>query len=267
MSEATPTRPDAGAAPSFLTVGADARAIAVRVTPGRASPEHPGILWCGGFLSDMRGTKAEALADWGAAHDRRVVRFDYSGHGESGGAFEEGTISRWAEDAFAVFDRMTEGPQIVVGSSMGGWIALLLARALAARGESARLAALVLIAPAPDFTEELMWKAMPEDVRAALLHDGRWVRPSQYGPGQVITRALIEDGRQNLVLGAPFAVGCPVRILQGVADPDVPWQHALRLVTCLAEDDVVLSLIKDGDHRLSRPEDIERILAAVQEVG
>lgn len=267
MSESAQTRTGTDADPSFLTVGDDARQIAVRVTPGRATPEHPGILWCGGFLSDMRGTKAEALAAWGAAHDRRVVRFDYSGHGESGGDFEEGTISRWAEDAFAVFEHATSGPQIVVGSSMGGWIALLLARALAARGGSARLAGLVLIAPAPDFTEELMWKAMPEEVRATLMAEGRWVRPSQYGPGQVITRALIEDGRRNLVLGAPFAVGCPVRILQGVADPDVPWQHALRLVTCLAEDDVVLSLVKDGDHRLSRPEDLARILAAVAEMG
>lgn len=253
--------------PRFIDVGEDSRPIAVHMTSGRSTPEHPGVLWCGGFLSDMRGTKAEALAQWGVRNGRQVVRFDYSGHGESGGAFEEGTISRWAEEALAVFDRETIGPQIVVGSSMGGWIALLLARALAARGASDRLAALVLIAPAPDFTEELMWKAMPDDVRATILHDGKWIRPSQYGPGQTITRALIEDGRKNLVLGAPFAVGCPVRILQGVADPDVPWQHALRLVTCLAEDDVVLTLIKDGDHRLSRPEDIERILAAVEEVG
>ncbi|TSJ64305.1 alpha/beta hydrolase [Starkeya sp. 3C] len=254
-------------APRFIPVGTDARRIAVRVTPGISTAGKPGVVWCGGFLSDMRGTKAEALAEWGARTGRQVVRFDYSGHGESEGDFEEGTISRWAEDALAVFDRETSGPQIIVGSSMGGWIALLLARALAARGEAGRLAALVLIAPAPDFTEELMWKAMPDDVRATILHAGKWVRPSQYGPGQPITRALIEDGRSNLVLGAPFAVGCRVRILQGVADPDVPWQHALRLVTCLAEDDVVLTLVKDGDHRLSRPEDIERILAAVEEVG
>ncbi len=254
-------------APRFIPVGTDARRIAVRVTSGISTPDEPGVVWCGGFLSDMRGTKAEALAEWGARTGRQVVRFDYSGHGESEGDFEEGTISRWAEDALAVFDRETAGPQIIVGSSMGGWIALLLARALAARGEVGRLAALVLIAPAPDFTEELMWKAMPDDVRSTILHAGKWVRPSQYGPGQPITRALIEDGRSNLVLGAPFAVGCRVRILQGVADPDVPWQHALRLVTCLAEDDVVLTLVKDGDHRLSRPEDIERILAAVEEVG
>ncbi|WP_029351587.1 alpha/beta hydrolase [Bosea sp. 117] len=257
--------------PLFLEVGEDARRIAVRVTQGASEPGRPGVLWCGGFLSDMRGTKAEALAEWGARTGRRVVRFDYSGHGESAGAFEEGTISRWTQDALAVFDRFCQGPQVIVGSSMGGWIALLIARALAARGPrpaaAPSLAALVLIAPAPDFTEELMWKAMPDDVRAAILHDGVWMRPSDYGPAQPITRRLIEDGRSNLVLGAPFPVGCPVRILQGVADPDVPWQHAVRLVSCLAEDDVVLTLIKDGDHRLSRPEDLERIIAAVEDVA
>ncbi|MCK0197943.1 alpha/beta hydrolase [Ancylobacter sp. 6x-1] len=257
---------DAADRPQTLSVGADARPIALRLTDGAAN--KPGVLWCGGFLSDMRGSKAEALAQWGRANGRRIVRFDYSGHGESGGNFEHGTISRWAEEALAVLDTVCIGPQIVVGSSMGGWIALLLARALATRGGAGagKLKALVLIAPAPDFTEELMWKAMPEDVRAVLLHDGKWVRPSEYGPGMTITRGLIEDGRQNLVLGTPFAVGCPVRILQGVADPDVPWQHALRLVSCLAEDDVVLTLIKDGDHRLSRAEDIERIIAAIEDV-
>ncbi|HEY8334249.1 MAG TPA: alpha/beta hydrolase [Tardiphaga sp.] len=253
--------------PEFINVGQDARAIAVRVTKGASTRKAPGILWCGGFLSDMGGTKAVALAEWGERHGREVVRFDYSGHGESGGRFEDGTISRWAEEALAVLENCTTGPQIVVGSSMGGWIALLMARALALRGMSARLGGLVLIAPAPDFTEELMWKAMPEDVRATILTAGKWLRPSDYGPAQPITRGLIEDGRNNLVLGAPFAVGCRVRILQGVADPDVPWRHALRLVTCLAEDDVVLTLIKDGDHRLSRPEDLERMIAAVEEMG
>lgn len=253
--------------PQFLSVGEEERRIAVRVTPGVSTEAAPGVVWCGGFLSDMKGTKAQHLAQWGEAGGRQVVRFDYSGHGESGGAFEQGTISRWAAEALTVVEAFTSGPQIVVGSSMGGWVALLLARALAARGESHRLRGLVLLAPAPDFTEELMWKAMPDDVRAAILHDGKWLRPSEYGAAQPITRALIEDGRQNLVLGAPFSVGCPVRILQGVADADVPWRHALRLVTCLAEDDVVLTLIKDGDHRLSRPEDLARMIAAVEEVG
>ncbi|MDF2617828.1 MAG: alpha/beta hydrolase fold protein [Xanthobacteraceae bacterium] len=256
--------------PRFITVGADSRRIAVRTTPAatrRSTPEHPGVMWCGGFQSDMRGTKAEELAAWGTRTGRQVVRFDYSGHGESDGDFIDGTISRWAEEALAVFDSETSGPQIVVGSSMGGWIALLLARALAARGDKGRLAALVLIAPAPDFTEELVWNKMTKKVRAEVMEKGVWYRESEYGPPQPFTRALIEDGRTNLVLGAPFAVGCRVRILQGVADDTVPWQHAVRLTTCLAEDDVVLTLVKDGDHRLSRPEDIERIIAAVEEVG
>lgn len=252
--------------PQFLSVGADARQIAVRLTEGASTATGPGIIWCGGFLSDMRGTKAEALAQWGVQSGRRVVRFDYSGHGESSGAFTDGTISRWAEEARAVFDAFAGpqfGPQIVVGSSMGGWIALLLARALG----PGRLAGLVLIAPAPDFTEELMWKAMPEEVRRTILTEGVWYRESEYGPPQPITRGLIEDGRRNLVLGAPFAVGCPVRILQGVADPDVPWQHAVRLSSCLAEDDVVMTLIKDGDHRLSRPEDLARLIDAIEDIA
>ena len=173
--------------PKFINVGKDGRAIAVRVTEGVSTLEAPGVLWCGGFLSDMGGTKAVALAQWGERTGRRVVRFDYSGHGESGDSFENGTISRWAEEALAVLETCTQGPQIVVGSSMGGWIALLMARALAARGMSSRLAALVLVAPAPDFTEELMWKAMPEEVRATILHDGKWLRPSEYGAAQPIT--------------------------------------------------------------------------------
>jgi pimeloyl-ACP methyl ester carboxylesterase len=255
----------AAPAANFIPVGTPPRRIAVRATPGAAG--RPGVLWCGGFLSDMRGTKAVELAQWGAAHARRVVRFDYSGHGESEGDFIDGTISRWAEDALAVFDHETTGPQIIVGSSMGGWIALLLARALAARGDGARLAGLVLIAPAPDFTEELVWKAMTPEIRAEVMAKGVWYRASDYGPPQPFTRALIEDGRANLVLGAPFAVGCPVRILQGVADDTVPWQHAMKLVSCLAEDDVVVTLVKDGDHRLSRPEDIARILDAVEQIA
>ncbi|MFK8253529.1 alpha/beta hydrolase [Ancylobacter terrae] len=251
----------------FLTVGADRHRVAVRITEGAAGDTRPGVIWCGGFASDMQGTKAQALADWGARAGRRVVRFDYSGHGESDGRFEDGTISLWFADALAVFEAVTRGPQIVVGSSMGGWMALLLARHLAATGASGRLKALLLLAPAPDFTEELMWKAMPEEVRRQIMAEGVWHRPSDYGPPLTVTRALIEDGRANLVLGTPFAVGCPVRILQGVADPDVPWQHAMRLTSCLAEDDVVLTLIKDGDHRLSRPEDLERMLAAIEELS
>src|SRR5258708_4949997 len=246
--------------------GEAARGIAVRLQAGKS----PGIFWLGGFKSDMRGTKAEALAVHAAKTGRAYLRFDYSGHGESGGAFEAGTISRWLEESVAVFERVARGPQIVVGSSMGGWIALLLARALAARGKGgeAKMAGLVLIAPAPDFTEALMWAEMSPEVRREIEEKGAWLRPSQYGDGPYpITRALIEDGRKHLLLDRPIEIGCPVRILQGVLDPDVPWRHALKLVSCLAQDDVVLTLVKDGDHRLSRPEDIERLLGVVDELS
>jgi pimeloyl-ACP methyl ester carboxylesterase len=246
--------------------GETARGIAIRLQAGKS----PGIFWLGGFNSDMRGTKAEALAAHAAKTGRACLRFDYSGHGESGGAFEAGTISRWIEEALAVFERAARGPQIVVGSSMGGWIALLLARALAAKekGGEAKMAGLVLIAPAPDFTETLMWAQMSPEVRREIEEKGSWLRPSEYGDGPYpITRALIEDGRKHLLLDRPIEIGCPVRILQGVLDPDVPWRHALKLVSYLAQDDVVLTLVKDGDHRLSRPEDIERLLGVVDELS
>jgi pimeloyl-ACP methyl ester carboxylesterase len=245
--------------------GAARRRIAVRKHAGTA----PAIFWLGGFKSDMRGTKAEALAVHAAKSGRACVRFDYSGHGESGGRFEDGTISRWLEEALAVFETQTSGPQIVVGSSMGGWIALLLARALAARAtRNASLAGLVLIAPAPDFTEELMWAQFAPEVKREIEEKGSWLRPSAYGEDPYpITRALIEDGRRNLLLNKPIQTGCPVRILQGVQDPDVPYAHAMKLVSCLAQDDVVLTLVKDGDHRLSRPEDIERLLRTVDELA
>jgi len=253
--------------PTFIAVGAgaDQRRIAVRARSGAS----PGLLWLGGFNSDMKGTKAVALDEWAAAQGRAFVRFDYSGHGESGGTFAEGTIGRWVEESLAVFDACCDGPQIVIGSSMGGWIALLLARELARRGAAGRagLTALVLIAPAPDFTEELMWKAFPPQIRAQIETTGVWLRPSDYGEPYPITRALIEDGRRHLVLGSAIDVGCPVRILQGAQDPDVPWRHAFALADRLPSDDVVLTLIQDGDHRLSRPQDIARIIAAVAEFG
>jgi pimeloyl-ACP methyl ester carboxylesterase len=245
--------------------GADARRIAIRKQDGKS----PGLFWLGGFKSDMRGTKAEALAEHAARTGRACVRFDYSGHGESGGRFEDGTLSRWLEEAIAVFESHAEGPQIVVGSSMGGWIALLLARALSGRSPSAAsLAGMILIAPAPDFTEQLMWAEFPSEVKREIEEKGMWLRPSAYGEEPYpITRALIEDGRRHLLLDRPLAVGCPVRILQGVRDEDVPLGHALKLVSCLAQDDVVLTLVKDGDHRLSRPEDIERLLRTVDELA
>jgi len=244
--------------------GAATRQIAVRMQQGAS----PGLFWLGGFKSDMRGTKAEALAAHAARAGRACVRFDYSGHGESGGRFEDGTISRWLEEALAVFAAEARGPQIVVGSSMGGWIALLLSRALAKQpAPNATLAGLVLIAPAPDFTEALMWAQFSDAVKRQIEETGSWLRSSAYGEEPYpITRALIEDGRKHLLLNGPVAVGCPVRILQGVQDPDVPYAHAMKLVSCLAQDDVVLTLVKDGDHRLSRPEDIERLIRTVDEL-
>ncbi|MTW14816.1 alpha/beta fold hydrolase [Rhodoplanes serenus] len=252
---------------SRITVGDGdaARDIAVRKRDGAA----PGVVWLGGFMSDMRGTKAEALDAWAAEHGRALVRFDYSGHGESDGAFEDGTIGRWLAEAVAVFTSCCRGPQVVVGSSMGGWLALLLVRALARRTATAdaSIAGLVLIAPAVDFTEALMWARFPPEIRHEIETTGRWLRPPDYDTGpQPITRRLIEEGRDHLLLGGLIETGCPVHILQGVRDPDVPWEHALALVSRLAQDDVVLTLVKDGDHRLSRPEDIARILAAVAEM-
>ncbi|QDL99925.1 alpha/beta hydrolase [Rhodopseudomonas palustris] len=253
--------------PEFVTVGdgGAARQIAVRARPGAS----PGLFWLGGFNSDMTGTKASALDQWAEARGRACVRFDYSGHGESSGVFAEGTIGRWLEESLAVFDAFCRGPQIVVGSSMGGWMALLLARALRRRGgeAAANLAGLVLIAPAPDFTEALMWKGFSPEIRAEIETRGVWLRPSEYGEPYPITRALIEDGRNHLVLGGMIEVGCPVRILQGKQDEDVPWRHAFELAERLPTDDVVLTMIQDGDHRLSRPQDITRMLAAVEEIS
>jgi pimeloyl-ACP methyl ester carboxylesterase len=246
--------------------GAEVRRIAVRARPGKG----PGLLWLGGFKSDMKGTKAAALDQWAAQNGRACVRFDYSGHGESGGDFADGTIGRWLAESLAVFDAFCRGPQVLVGSSMGGWIALLLARELkrrsAAQNTDAPLAGMVLIAPAADFTEELMWKRFSDAIKQEIEAKGVWLRPSEYSPEPYpITRRLIEEGRDHLLLGTMIETGCPVRILQGVEDEDVPWQHAVDLSSRLAQDDVVLTLVKDGDHRLSRPEDIERLIAAVAE--
>ncbi len=255
----------------FIEVGrgADARRIAVRASAGAAPRgSAAGLFWLGGFKSDMKGTKAEALARFAADKGRGCVRFDYSGHGESQGDFADGTIGRWLEESLAVFTTFCRGPQVVIGSSMGGWLALLLARELrrAPPAQTPALAGMVLIAPAVDFTEELMWKKFPPAVRRELETSGAWQRPSQYGnEPYLITRRLIEDGRRHLLLGGLIETACPVRILQGVEDPDVPWGHAVELVSRLAQDDVVLTLVKDGDHRLSRPEDLERLIATVEE--
>ena len=242
------------------------RTIAVRAREGKA----PGLFWLGGFKSDMKGTKAAALDQWAASEGRACLRFDYSGHGESGGDFTDGTIGRWLEESLAVYRQFAKGPQVLVGSSMGGWIALLLAARLRELKESApqntSLAGMVLIAPAVDFTEELMWKQFPDAIKREIEDKGVWLRPSDYSEAPYpITKGLIEEGRKHLLLGGMIETGCPVHILQGVKDPDVPWRHAQELVARFARDDVVLTLIKDGDHRLSRPEDIERLIAAVKE--
>jgi pimeloyl-ACP methyl ester carboxylesterase len=257
------------AAPAFIDVGegAAARRIAVRARTGQGADKGPGLFWLGGFNSDMKGTKALALDAWAAERGRACVRFDYSGHGESGGRFVDGTIGGWLADAVAVFSQFCRGPQVVVGSSMGGWMALLLARELMRQPRGGTLAGLVLIAPAPDFTEELMWKGFSPEVRKEIEETGVWLRPSEYGEPYPITKALIEEGRNHLLLGSAINVGCPVRILQGAQDLDVPWQHAFALAHRLPAEDVVLTMIQDGDHRLSRPHDIARILAAVAEIG
>jgi pimeloyl-ACP methyl ester carboxylesterase len=242
------------------------RTIAVRAREGKSDDNSPGLFWLGGFKSDMKGTKAEALDNWAQTQGRAYIRFDYSGHGESGGEFVEGSIGDWLEESLAVFTHFARGPQVVIGSSMGGWLALLLAQALRKRKHSASIAGIVLIAPAVDFTEELMWKQFSDGIRREIETKGFWLRPSLYGEDPYpITRRLIEEGRKHLMLGGLIETGCPVHILQGVEDPDVPWRHAAELVSRFSRDDVVLTLIKDGDHRLSRPEDIERLIAAVEE--
>ncbi len=245
--------------PEFIT--ADGERIAVRRREGAA----PGAVWLGGFRSDMLGTKAEALDGWAAANGRAFLRHDYSGHGESGGAFADGTVSRWLAQSLAVFRRFCAGPQILVGSSMGGWIALRMVQELQKAGEGGRVAGLLLLAPAPDFTVELMEPQLTGAQRRDLHEKGFFEEPSQYSPEpNVYTRALFEDGRENRVLVGTLDTHCPVHILQGMQDPDVPHALALKLVEHLPADDVTLSLIRDGDHRLSRPQDIALMIAALE---
>jgi pimeloyl-ACP methyl ester carboxylesterase len=225
----------------------------------------PGLVWMSGFKSDMVSTKASVLAPWAEARGAALLRFDYSGHGQSGGRIEDGTIGDWLAESLAAFDAHTEGPQILIGSSMGGWLALLLARQLIERGEGARLTAIVLIAPAWDMTEELMWKRFSPQARETLERDGVLYRPSDYGEPYALTRALIEEGRSHLLGPAGFDPGCPVRIIQGLRDPDVPWEHALKLVDLLGAEDVRLTLVKDAEHRLSREQDLALMLATIAE--
>lgn len=232
--------------------------LAYRARPG--AKDKPGIVWLGGFRSDMLGTKAEFLDRWAAENGRTYLRFDYSGHGESEGAFEDGAIGDWFKDALAVFDALTEGPQILVGSSMGGWIAALLALQ-----RPDRVAAIVFIAPAPDFTEKLVWPSFTEEERRTILETGRLEQPSEYADEpEVITARLIEDGRRRLVMtGSSVAIRCPVRILQGMRDEAVPYAHALAFAEMLESADVEILLTPKGDHRLSTPTDLSRLGAVL----
>lgn len=242
----------------FVEGHGPARDIAVRVREGAGPP----IVWLGGFRSDMNATKAGAIDAWAEKAGRRFVRFDYAGHGISGGRFEDYVISSWLDDARAVIAAHADEEPVLVGSSMGGWIACLVAPERARQGK--RTTGLVLIAPALDFTEELLWASMDEGQRSAMHAKGGIIVPSEYDPRPtVFTMGLIEDGRNNLMLGGPVEPGCPVHILQGGRDPDVPSSHAFRLMERLPAEGTVLTFIADGDHRLSRPQDIERLVAAV----
>jgi pimeloyl-ACP methyl ester carboxylesterase len=228
----------------------------------RVDGAGPTVVWLGGYRSDMAGTKAEALAGWAIANGRAYLRFDYFGHGESSGDFREGTITRWRLDALAVLDELVDGDIVLVGSSMGGWLACL-----AAMAQPERIRALVLIAPAADFTSRLMEPSLDDAARAAIQTDGVWLHPSAYGYPDPVTRLLLEDGARWSILEGPVPIEVPVRVLQGGDDPDVPWTHALELAQALKSQDVVFTLIKDGDHRLSRPQDIARLVGAVGEVA
>ena len=244
------------------TSGALDREDGHRIAWRRLDGAGPTVVWLGGFRSDMTGTKAQALAEWASAAGRSYLRFDYFGHGASSGEFIDGTIGRWRADALAVIDKLAEGPLVLVGSSMGGWIACL-----AALARPERVVGMVLIAPAADFTCQLIEPQLTEKDLTALAINGVWYRPSPYGDGDPFTARLLEEGREWSILPGPVEIAAPVRILQGGMDEDVPWQYALHLAEVLAGSDVVFSVIKDGDHRLSRPQDLKRLIGAVEELS
>lgn len=251
----------------YLTVGQGeaAREIAYIARAGSGEPGGPTLIWLSGYRSDMSGSKAVELDKFAAENGLACLRLDYSGHGLSSGKFTDGTISRWLEEALAVILHKAPERILVVGSSMGGWIALRLAQELAKRPKGPRLEGMVLIAPAPDFTSDLIEPNLTKKEQTSLAERGYFEERSAYSPEpNIYTRALIEDGRDNSVLKGIIETRCPVHILQGMKDPDVPYQHALKLVEHLPADDVVLTFVRDGDHRLSRPQDIERMLAAVK---
>jgi pimeloyl-ACP methyl ester carboxylesterase len=252
--------------PQFFIVGnaPNQRRIAFRLrAPVRSGA--PGVVWLSGYRSDMESTKAAALDAEAERRGLGLLRFDYSGHGRSEGRLEEGTVSRWLEEVLALVRAETKGPQIVVGSSMGGYLALLAARALNEAGETERIKGLILIAPAVDFTEALIWAKASEEARRAIMEAGVWRRPSAYSSeADCFTRALIEDGRKHLLLGAMIRTRAPTVVLQGMQDPDVPFAHALALMQRLGGDPATLTLVKDGDHRLSRPQDLELLFDALR---
>ncbi|WP_113170369.1 alpha/beta hydrolase [Agrobacterium sp. fls2-241-TYG-188a] len=251
----------------YITVGSaqDARDIAILARKAATQDDAPALVWLGGYRSDMTGTKAVELDRYAKEAGLACIRLDYSGHGASGGDFNKGTISRWLEETIAVLRHKGAKRIIVVGSSMGGWIALRLIQELRKDPDGTEVAGLLLIAPAPDFTAELIEPNLSDEEKASLAERGYFEEPSEYSTEpNIFTRDLIEDGRNNRVLTGIIETGCPVHILQGMRDEDVPYTHALKLLDHLPADDIVLSLIRDGDHRLSRPQDIERMLAAAQ---
>jgi pimeloyl-ACP methyl ester carboxylesterase len=258
--------------PQFLDIDASSSAAARRIAylaePAAASSD-PGFFWLAGYKSDMASTKAIEIAAFACERGFGCTRFDYSGHGLSSGRFEDGTIGAWLAEAEAVFCEISTGAQIVIGSSMGGHIALLLLRRLMAErpADAARIKALVLIAPAWDMTEELMWKQCPDEARKELVDNGVYRQPSEYGEPYAITRALIEDGRRHLLKREPFDPGRPVVILQGARDAAVPIAHARELLTFLKGSSVKLIEIPDGEHRLSRPQDLALLFATLDEIA
>lgn len=248
--------------PRFLSRASDGATIAYNRTDGRGAAATPGVVFLPGFRSDMEGGKALALERQCRERGRAFLRFDYTGHGQSSGDFEDGTIGQWAEDAVLAISVLTEGPQVLVGSSMGGWIMMLVARSL-----PDRVAGLVGIAPAPDFTEDILMANASAEMRAALDETGVRHEASEYSDDPTpITRRLIEDGRRRLVLREPFSFEGPVRIIQGLADPDVPWRHALKIADAITGPDVEIVLVKAGDHRLSEPQDLARLAGVVDSV-
>ena len=237
----------------------DGNTVAYAKTDG----DGPTVVFLGGFRSDMTGTKAMALESWARLTGHAYLRFDYLGHGQSSGQFEDGTIGRWLDDSLAVIDAKTTGKLVLVGSSMGGWLSLL-----AALKRPERLAGLVLIAAAPDFTERMLLERLSPAERETLQREGRLERPSQYSPEpSVFTWKLIEEGRNHLVLDKPLKLPCPVRLLHGQSDPDVPWEHSLQIAQHLDAPEVITTFIKGGDHRLSTPADIARLVATVEELA